>query len=276
MDNSTQIINIQLNENSQKLLAQSRSGLIYILEFEYNILSEYDKKVIKTENETFTKFLFLQNNKSFKILMPSKSEGSISVINDDNMIDDIKYKDKNIKNSLINVLSSLEGIEEVFISFENSVIAVIHKQDLSKIKTAISLFEGHQETNSVITISLYKETLEDCITVYVGLFCSEIIILKYHISKNTFIRHDYIKNCCSDLKPGISSISFFEDLVVTGAYDFRIRIYKKTEKEVKFLGFTKLENQAIIHKVELYPYDDRLYLFIASDQPFFYIFVIKD
>jgi WD40 repeat protein len=83
------------------------------------------------------------------------------------------------------------------------------------------------------------------------------------------------------LKPGISSISVFEETsllgikrsyLITGSFDYRIRFYEL--ETYKPLGHLKYNNSRI-NQIKLSKNDDNVFLFVASDDNCFNIWLIS-
>ena len=118
----------------------------------------------------------------------------------------------------------------------------------------------------------------------VGCFSTTLFILKYDYLNNLLHVNNKIDNCCSSIKPGISSIDFIEHeskfYLVTGAYDYRFRIYEVffTENIFSFCfqGFQNLNKNTIINQVKLLkdPNNESVYLFIGSDQNLLLIYTL--
>ena len=116
-------------------------------------------------------------------------------------------------------------------------------------------------------------------------------MLIYNISENIINLKETISEACSELKPGISSIDYFNfikkdifnpeeivkefDFIITGAFDFRFRIYElelnpenHLKTKINFLGSKFIQNNSIIHKIKFVEdiLNNSLYFIIASDQ----------
>lgn len=138
----------------------------------------------------------------------------------------------------------------------------------------------------IISLDAYKVD-EKKFNIIVGFYSTNLEVMEYDITKDTLIKVKTIHNACSELKVGISSISSLDytkkdyisgtindiSLVCTGSYDCRVRLYLKTDWS--YLGSIKFQ-PSIIHQVNFYIHkdSDSLYLFIASEQKIFYIYLV--
>jgi hypothetical protein len=126
----------------------------------------------------------------------------------------------------------------------------------------------------------------------VGFYSTNLVILQYSPEQNTITQYDHISNACSDVKVGIPAINYISfnkvdmitdinqeyKIVCTGGYDYRIRIYNIEEKKssLQLQGSLTILNNVIIHQIQLYEdyISNNLYLFIASEQKLFLIYLI--
>lgn len=139
----------------------------------------------------------------------------------------------------------------------------------------------------ILTLKILPSPQKDLLHILVGAFHTEIFVLCYDQTNNSLKILSKIVKACSVIKPGISSIDYFmfdilsnnrlEKYLVTGSFDYRIRMYKvENNLEFKFLGSTTPSN-SIINQVNFFFHkeSDCLYLLVASDDRLIKIYTIE-
>ena len=102
-------------------------------------------------------------------------------------------------------------------------------------------------------------------------------MLRFNCIKKQLLFDRKITNCCYELKPGISCLSvleknlFSKTLLATGGFDYRIRFYELS----KFDSLGKVNyNNGRINQIKLITNDDNIFLFVASDENKFFIWIV--
>ncbi len=131
-----------------------------------------------------------------------------------------------------------------------------------------------------MSISFYKNSSGNY-KIYVGSFSCQIAIFMFDPINKFLELCEKLDNCCFNLKPGISSISVLKETsllgiersyLITGSFDYRIRFYEL--ETYKPLGHLKYNNSRI-NQIKLSKNDDNVFLFVASDDNCFNIWLIS-
>lgn len=150
-------------------------------------------------------------------------------------------------------------------------------------KETMTILNKYKLEDNTYTITSMKvaEKEKGNFFIFVGLFHVDLIILKYDTIKNEFNFHSKIDKACSNLKPGISSIDYIEsnllgkNILLTGAYDYRFRLYEiKADSLINFLGSKKVDSDGIIHQIKIFEdsESENIYLFVCTEGKLFHIY----
>lgn len=131
-----------------------------------------------------------------------------------------------------------------------------------------------QNILSIATLELSKELVR----IYIGFYSSNIIQIDYDSNNKKFIddSKQIILGCCSDLKPGIPTLSAYFNyensqlVLATGGYDFRVRIYtanKSQDPEMKLIKPSEHQilHNSIINKVQIHESNQDLFLVVCGE-----------
>ncbi len=335
-NNNKQIINIILlsNENFD-FLFQSRGGEVFIgnINLKDNKWKQYNK--IETKIESFTKFNICFNEKirksnikkyeenknenwKFSIITPNEKENQMKIYelsnnymilhgyekkmyfsneienNEDESDSESDNENLEIRKSLICNIIVNEKKQIIILAFESSVIGIYNLQ--LEYLCHLKLFKEKEE--AIITISLFE--FENEIFLSVGCFSPNLLILKVSNDFKSISKFKNLKNACSDLKQGISSIIYGEgkredllseeneinkfNILFIGNYDKRVKLFNinKNNNEIIFsdMGNIITNSNGIINQIYFLTlkdnYSDSInyYLFVCCEQRLFYIYLI--
>ena len=199
-----------------------------------------------------------------------------------------------IRKSLICNIIVNEKKQIIILAFESSVIGIYNLQ--LEYLCHLKLFKEKEE--AIITISLFE--FENEIFLSVGCFFPNLIILKISNDFKSISKFKILKNACSDLKQGISSIIYGEgkredllseeneinkfNILFIGNYDKRIKLFNinKKNNEIIFsdMGNIITNSNGIINQIYFLSSNDNdsdsinYYLFVCCEQRLFYIYLI--
>ena len=335
-DNNKQIINISLlSKEKFDFLIQSRGGEIFIGNIDIKNLKYKQYNKIETQIESFTKFKicfneeirksnkkyvedFKNENWKFSIITPNEKENEIKIYeisnnylvlhgyikklffsneeeNNDSDSDSSDNGNAEIRKSLICNIIIKESKNIIIFAFESSTIGIynLKLEHISHLK----LFKEKEE--AIITTSLFEFNNE--IFICVGFFSPNLLILKLSKDYQLISKYKNIKNACSDLKQGISSIIYGEgkredllseeneinkfNILFIGSYDKRVKLFNlnKENNEITFtdIGNIITNSNGIINQIYFLSskekeneLDINYYLFVCCEQRLFYIYLI--
>ena len=243
---SSQIVNInlikeKLETNDIIIYAQSRGGIIFILNYninknEFNLLSKYD-----TKTESFIGFFIsnkiykseweqiIKNSKSeyiYKILYPLEKDNEIDILfydTIDNSFEKINQNfdyimDENCQ-KLLNVSKDMESkISQIisltkndFSKFDNYIIMIYEKAVIFILDENMNFISYYSLSFSLklyeAVINIYSFKFDKYYFICIGLFSKNFIILKFNPDKSDLTFHKNIENICPEIKYGISCFS---------------------------------------------------------------------
>jgi hypothetical protein len=199
-----------------------------------------------------------------------------------------------IRKSLICNIIVNEKKQIIILAFESSVIGIYNLQ--LEYLCHLKLFKEKEE--AIITISLFE--FENEIFLSVGCFSPNLLILKVSNDFKSISKFKILKNACSDLKQGISSIIYGEgkredllseeneinkfNILFIGNYDKRVKLFNinKNNNEIIFsdMGNIITNSNGIINQIYFLSSNDNdsdsinYYLFVCCEQRLFYIYLI--
>ena len=335
-NNNKQIINIILlsNENYD-FLFQSRGGDVFIGNINLKVYKWKQYNKIETKIESFTKFNICFNEKirksnikkyeenknenwKFSLITPNEKENQIKIYevsnnymilhgyekkmyfsneienNEDDSDSESDNENSEIRKSLICNIIINEKKQIIILAFESSVIGIYNL----KLEYLCHLKVFKEKEEPIITISLFE--FENEIFLSVGCFSPNLIILKLSNDLKSISKFKNLKNACSDLKQGISSIIYGEgkredllseeneinkfNILFIGNYDKRIKLFNinKKNNEIIFsdMGNIITNSNGIINQIYFLSSNDNdsdsinYYLFVCCEQRLFYIYLI--